>query len=175
MSTAPLDAATERRTEECSPKSCAGDRFWSQRHLSPSNKEEKYRPLGRMWPILFIHSVQFVIAYHMYIYLFIYMLLLPKWHVSLLRRYSHMCFSKTKVENYYSSYFYPVTSIASAYWQEIHGLLSCTLAKKKTNKQTNRTISWQTICRFSPLFCVTWAKLKNKNLWRENTYRQKPH
>ena len=30
MRTAPLDAATERRTEECSPRSRAGNRFWSQ-------------------------------------------------------------------------------------------------------------------------------------------------
>ena len=40
--------------------------------------------------------------------------------VSLLRRYltiAHVLFKNTKpkVENYYSSYFYPVTSIASAY------------------------------------------------------------
>ena len=30
MSTAPLDPAPERRTQECSPRSRAGDRFWSQ-------------------------------------------------------------------------------------------------------------------------------------------------
>ena len=30
MSTAPLDAGLERRTEECSPRSRPGDRFWSQ-------------------------------------------------------------------------------------------------------------------------------------------------
>lgn len=30
MSTAPLETAPERRTEECSPRSRAGDRFWSQ-------------------------------------------------------------------------------------------------------------------------------------------------
>ena len=30
MSTATLDAAPERRTEECSPRSRAGDRLWSQ-------------------------------------------------------------------------------------------------------------------------------------------------
>ena len=30
MSTAPLDAAPERRTEECFPRSRSGDRFWSQ-------------------------------------------------------------------------------------------------------------------------------------------------
>ena len=30
MSTAPLDAAPERLTEECSPRSQAGERFWRQ-------------------------------------------------------------------------------------------------------------------------------------------------
>ena len=50
MSTAPLDAAPERRTEEYSPRSRAGDRFWSQSsdtYRQPI-KEEKCRPLSRI-------------------------------------------------------------------------------------------------------------------------------
>ena len=57
---------------------------------------------------------------YIYIYLYVASSKMVLNSVSLLRRYltiAHVLFKNTKlkVENYYSSYFYPVTSIASAH------------------------------------------------------------
>ena len=70
------------------------------------------------------HSLGSICNSISYIYLFIYMLHcffeMVRNSVSLVRRYltiAHVLFKNTepKVENYYSSYFYPEASIASAY------------------------------------------------------------
>ena len=44
MSTAPLDAVPERRTEECSPRSRAGDRYWSQ------SLDTYQQAIRNLWP-----------------------------------------------------------------------------------------------------------------------------
>ena len=60
--------------------------------------------------------------------------------------------------------------------KKIHGLLSCTLPKKKKNK-TQKQIGQSPanlFVAFIPFFYVTWAKLKIKTC-EDKTYKQKPH
>ena len=71
MSTAPLDAAPERRTEECSPRSRAGDRLWSQSSdtYRQAIRKRNVGPLAECDRSC--DPVQFLSYIYMYIYIYI--------------------------------------------------------------------------------------------------------
>ena len=80
---------------------------------------------------------------------------------------AHVLFKNTepKVENYYSSHFYPVTSIAKCVLTKKYmAFYRAHLLKKQTTQKQNGQSPDNLFVAFFPLFFVTWAKLKNKNL-----------